>query len=916
MPALSPSSAAADAAPSFEAAHALGVAETLARLESSEAGLSEAEAGRRLARFGPNRLRPPPRRPAWLRLLLQVHNVLIYVLLGASLVTALLGHWIDTAVILGVVVINSTIGFIQEGRAERAMEAIERMLSPSARVLRDGKKITRPAAALVPGDIVFLQSGDNVPADLRLIQVKSLQTQEAALTGESLAVEKNTAAVGATTELGERAGMAYSGTLVTYGQALGVVVATGEATEIGRVSSMLAKVKTLTTPLLHQLGVFGRWLTVAIIALAAAIFAFGMLVRHYALDEMFLAAVGLAVAAIPEGLPAVMTITLAIGVQRMARRNAIIRRLHAVETLGSVTVICSDKTGTLTRNEMTVQSIATSHHLFDVSGVGYAPSGEFMRDGVPVSPELWPLLSEMTRAALLCSDARVYQSAGQWVVDGDPTEGTLVVLAMKAGHDPDFEGKARPRTDVIPFESEHRFMATLHHDHTGAGFIYAKGAPERILDMCSRQLNEIEEAPLDRKYWQRRTEEMAGSGQRLLALAMKPATNHHRELHFDDVESDLVLVGLFGLADPPREEAIEAVAHCLDAGIEVKMITGDHAGTARAVARALGLANTDIVLTGKDLDGLADAAFARRIQEVDVFARTSPQHKLRLVEALQAAGHVVAMTGDGVNDAPALKRADIGVAMGVTGTDAAKEAAEMVLADDNFATISRAVEEGRTIYDNLRKSAVFILPTSGGEALTIAVAIGFGGLLAITPVQILWVNMITAVTLCLALAFEAGEKDVMRRAPRGRAEPILSGFLVWRISFVALIMVAGTYGIFSWEMVRGATLDYARTAAVNTLVGFEIFYLFSSRYLRGSSFSVEGVFGSRPVLVAIGIVIGLQAAFTYAPPLQFLFQTEGLDALSWVKIIAVSSLVFLLVEVEKRAVNRVSGRRAQQSSTL
>ena len=905
---------ATDAMHNSNAPHALSVAQTLAQLETSEAGLTEAEAARRRARHGPNRLRPPPRRPAWLRLFLQVHNVLIYVLLGASLVTALLGHWIDTAVIFGVVVINSTIGFIQEGRAERAMEAIERMLSPSARVLRDDKKITRPAAALVPGDIVFLQSGDNVPADLRLIHVKSLQTQEAVLTGESLTVEKNTAAVEDTTELGERAGMAYSGTLVTYGQALGVVVATGEATEIGRVSSMLAKVKALTTPLLHQLGVFGRWLTVAIIALTAAIFAFGMLVRHYALDEMFLAAVGLAVAAIPEGLPAVMTITLAIGVQRMARRKAIIRRLHAVETLGSVTVICSDKTGTLTRNEMTVQSLATSRHRFDVSGVGYAPAGDFMLDGAALSPQQsprhWAFLSEMTRAALLCSDARVYQDAGQWAVDGDPTEGALVVLAMKAGHDPEFESKARPRTDVIPFESEHRFMATLHHDHTGAGFIFAKGAPERILDMCSRQVDGDGKAPLDRDYWQQRIEEMAESGQRVLALAMKPATNHHRELRFSDVETDLALVGLLGLADPPREEAVAAVARCRGAGIQVKMITGDHAGTARAVARALGFANADIVLTGKDLDGMADAQFAQRIQEVDVFARTSPAHKLRLVEALQEIGHVVAMTGDGVNDAPALKRADIGVAMGLAGTDAAKEAAEMVLADDNFATISRAVEEGRTIYDNLRKSAVFILPTSGGEALTIAVAIGFGGLLAITPVQILWVNMITAVTLSLALAFEAGEKDVMRRAPRGRAEPILSGFLVWRISFVALIMVAGIFGIFSWELARGAALEYARTAAVNTLVGFEIFYLFSSRYLRGSSFSVEGVFGSRPVLITIAIVIGLQIAFTYAPPLQFLFQTEGLDAFSWVKILVISSLVFVLVEIEKRAVNHVGSRPA------
>ncbi len=874
------------------------------QLATSVDGLLPEEVQQRLAKYGPNRLRPPRRRGPLVRFLLQFHNVLIYVLLAASGVTAALAHWVDTAVIVGVVVINAVIGFLQEGKAERALEAIRNMLSLNASVLRGGKKINIPAETLVPGDIVFLQSGDKVPADLRLIRVKNLQAQEAVLTGESLAVEKASEPVAEAAELGDRMSMSYSGTLVTYGQATGVVVATGEKTEIGRISSMLAEVQTLTTPLLQQMAVFGKWLTIAIIAAAALTFGFGFLFQGYTATEMFLAAVGLAVAAIPEGLPAIMTITLAIGVQRMTRRNAIIRRLPAVETLGSVSVICSDKTGTLTRNEMTVQSIATSRHLFDVTGAGYLPVGEFLLDGAEVSIDHRPLLSEMTRGALLCSDASLRQVDANWIVDGDPTEGALIVVAMKAGLDPEFESKNCPRTDVIPFESEHQFMATLHHNHDGQGLIYVKGAPERIIEMCNRQRGYDADEPLDAEYWHKRMEEVAGRGQRILALASGPAANSHRELRFANVEKDLILVGLFGLADPPRQEAIEAVARCRSAGIQVKMITGDHAATARAVAAQLGLDNTVAVLTGRELDALDGPQLASRIEDAKVFARTSPQHKLRLVEALQASGHVVAMTGDGVNDAPALKRADVGVAMGVKGTEAAKEAAEMVLADDNFASIAHAVEEGRTVYDNLKKSIVFILPTNAGEALTIVIAIGLGRLLPITAAQILWVNMITAVTLSLSLAFEAAERDVMRRPPRKRDEPILSGFLIWRIAFVGAILVAGTFGMFLWQREHGASIELARTAAVNTLVMLEVFYLFNARFLLASSFNRAGIFGSRPVLTAIGLVITFQLLFTYAPPMQFLFQTEAIDAATWAEIVVISSTVFFFVETEKYVVRR------------
>ncbi len=801
--------------------HALHLDDVFQRISGRLEGLTATEAEDRLTRFGPNLLKPPKRRGPAERFLLQFHNVLIYVLLAAAVTTALLQHWIDTGVILGVVFINAIIGFIQEGKAEKALAAIRDMLSLQATVLRDGRRGVLPAEKLVPGDIVHLQSGDKVPADLRLVHVKRLQIQEAALTGESVPVEKSSAHVDETTTIADRQCMAYSGTLVSYGQGTGVVVETGDRTEIGRIGAMLAEVQTLTTPLLLQLARFARWLTLAILVIAGLTMIFGVVVRHYSATEMFLAAVGLAVAAIPEGLPAIMTIALAIGVQRMARRNAIIRRLPAVETLGSVTVICSDKTGTLTRNEMTVQSVATARHMFDVTGVGYEPSGIFVRDGAEIHPDDHPVLSEITRAALLCNEAELRKTDDGWIMEGDPTEGALLTLAAKAGLDLDFERKSSPRTDIIPFESEHRFMATLHHGHQGHqghGFVYVKGAPERVLEMCATQrLHDGDEA-LDPEHWQATAEDIAARGQRVLAIAWRSADTEHRDLTYADVEGNLTLLGLVGLIDPPRRAAIDAIARCQAAGIRVKMITGDHAITAQAIARQIGLANPDAVVTGQQLDDIDADRLRGTAAETDVFARASPEHKLRLVEALQAGGQVVAMTGDGVNDAPALKRANVGVAMGVKGTEAAKEAAEMVLFDDNFASIAHAVEEGRTVYENLKKSITFILPTNGGEAFTLIIAILMGTALPITAVQILWVNMITAVTLALALAFEPTERDMMKRPPRPADEPLLTGYMVWRIAFVSAILVAGTFGLFLWERAHGADEALARTVAVNTLV--------------------------------------------------------------------------------------------------
>lgn len=888
--------------------HAAPAESALATWDSTAAGLHENEAAKRLGEHGANRLTPPPSRGPVRRFLDQFRNILIYVLLVAAAVSAALGHWLDMSVILGVVVINALIGFLQEGRAERALDAIAELLSLQATVLRDGVRSQVAAETLVPGDVVLLEAGDKVPADLRLLGAKSLRVQEAVLTGESVPVEKSVPPVARDAPLGERSSMAFSGTLVTYGQGRGLVVATGDATEIGRIGALLARTEPLTTPLLRQMARFGRWLTAAILLLAVVSFFGGTIVHQIPAEEMFLAAVGLVVAAVPEGLPAVMTITLAVGVERMARRRAIIRRIPAVETLGAVSVICSDKTGTFTQNKMTVQSIATPEHLVTVTGNGYEPDGEFLLNGDALGEGgAQDGLIALLRNGMLCSDARLARRAGHWSVEGDPTEGALLVAGLKARLEPEAENRAQPRIDEIPFDSVHRFMATLHRQPDGEGLVIVKGAPERLLSMCSQQRGAQGDHRLDAAYWRQRMEEMAARGERLLAVASRVLPPDRSSLEVGDVERGLTLLGLFGLADPPRPEAIEAVARCREAGIRVKMITGDHAGTARAVARQLGLESTDKVLTGYDLDQLIDADLAARVREVDVFARTSPEQKLRLVQALQSRGQIVAMTGDGVNDAPALKRADVGVAMGVKGSEAAKEAAQMVLADDNFVSIADAVEEGRKVYDNLRKGIVYILPTSIAEAFTIVVAVMLGLVLPITPVQILWVNMVTAVTLGLALAFEPAEADLMKRPPRRADEPLISGFLLWRTAIVTLVLVAGVFAVFHWH--AGDDVETARTAAVNTLVMFEIFYLFNTRRFHSSALS--GLFSreAKAVWIAIVLVLLLQALFTYLPIMQFLFRTQALTLETWGLVVALSASIFLLIELEKLATRLMRRRR-------
>ena len=888
--------------------HALTPDEVARRVDAELEGLSQAEAGRRLAEHGPNRLPERKRTHPLVRFLGHFNNVLIYVLLVAAAGTAALRLWVDTGVILAVVVINSVIGFVQEGKAEKSLDAIRKMLSPKATALRDGRRQSVEAEDLVVGDVVFLTPGDRVPADLRLLEGKNLRIDEAVLTGESVAVDKDPEPVAPEVVLGDRTSLAFSSTLVARGHGKGMVVATAADTEIGKISTMLGEVETLTTPLLRQIARFGRWLSLAIVLLAGLTFAVGYTLRGYELVEVFLAAVSIAVAAIPEGLPAIMTITLAIGVQRMAAHSSIIRRLPAVETLGAVTVIYSDKTGTLTRNEMTVKRVCTAERTLDVGGVGYEPHGGFELEGRDYVVERDSVLLEGLRAGLLCNEAQLRCADNAWTMEGDPTEGSLVTAALKAGMDQHELAERFPRTDVIPFDSAHQFMATLHHDHHGNAFIYVKGAPERLAAFCRTERTSSGDRPFRREHWEDVMRSEAARGQRLLAIACKKVSADETTLDVEDVKSDLTLLAVVGIIDPPRAEAIAAVEQCKKAGIAVRMITGDHALTAGAIAKQLGIEGGK-VLTGSDLDQMDDAALGDALQRTNVFARATPKDKLRLVAATQAQNHVVAMTGDGVNDAPALKRADVGIAMGIKGTEAAKEAAEMVITDDNFASIAHAVEEGRTVNDNLRKTILFLLPTNGGQAFTIILAIALGLVLPLSPVQVLWVNMVTAVTLALALAFEPTEPGVMERHPRDPSAPILSGFLVWRVFFVSVLLVAGTFGHFLWLEQQGVAHDLARTIAINTLVMGQLFYLFNSRFILASSFKLRAVIGSRHVLTAAGVLVVLQLLFTYTAPFHVLFGTASIGLADWGRTLVFGVVVFLLVELEKALLRRRIERR-------
>lgn len=876
--------------------HALSAEAVLEQTKGNPDGLSSNTVIERLKKFGPNALPSAAKEGLLKRFFKHFHDLLIYLLIGAAVITAILGHWIDTGVIMAVVVINGIIGFIQEGKAEQALEGIRRMLSLHAQVRRDGNWRDIEAKDLVPGDVIRIKSGDRVPADVRLIEANGLRIEESALTGESVPSSKGVAPVAASAGVGDRKCMAFSGSLVTAGRGVAVVVGTGSETELGRITTMIAEVETLATPLTRQMAHFSKTLAVVIIILAALMFGVGWALHDYTLDELFFASIGFAVAAIPEGLPAILTITLAIGVQRMAGRNAITRRLPAVETLGSVSVVCSDKTGTLTRNEMTARSVVTARGKYTVEGIGYAPEGSIQFHRENAAEETQADLDSLIEVMAICNDAELVNEEGQWKITGEPTEGALRALTIKAG----FDTSKYKRIAAIPFESENKFMATLDTVPNGGRRILMKGAPDRLLERAGKQLDETgQERPIDRDYWQQQIKELSDKGLRVLAAAAYDVDPGKDDLSIDDLNDSLILHGIVGIVDPPRPEAIEAIRTCKQAGIEVKMITGDHAGTACAIGREMGICDDDTAVTGEQIEAASDAELQTIVRQSNIFARTSPEHKLRLVKALQANKSVVAMTGDGVNDAPALKRADVGVAMGIKGTEATKEAADIVLADDNFASIERAIEEGRTIYDNLRKAILFILPTNGAEALVILVAVAFGWMLPLTPVQILWVNMVTAVTLALALAFEPAEPGLMKRPPRDPSAAILDRLFLWRISFVSILIGGATITVFLVEKHLEVPIDLARTVAVNTLVCAQAFYLFNSRFIHEAGYRLAWLFRNRVAWLAVGALAVLQLIFVYVPFMNTAFGSAPLELRHWIIPLSIGAAVFIIVEVEK-----------------
>ena len=898
--------------------HHLPAEEVFELIETNpDAGLDVFEVKHRQEEFGPNELTARGGSSAFKRFLLQFHQPLIYILIASGAITAFLREWVDSGVIFGVVIVNAVVGYLQEAKAVQAIEALAKTMTTEATVLRSGEQVRLSAVDLVPGDIVFLQAGDRVPADLRLFRSRDLQIDESALTGESLPVEKRPELVERETVLAERANMAYASALVTFGQGAGVVVGIGDDTEVGRISSLITQADDLSTPLTKKIAAFSTLLLIVILALGAVTFVVGLL-RGETVVDMFLAAVALAVGAIPEGLPAAVTITLAIGVSRMARRKAIIRKLPAVETLGSTTVICTDKTGTLTQNQMTVQRIVTGGLEFVVSGGGYEPVGSVATAADPhnaVDVDTIPALRTTLVAGALCNDSVLKHEEERWTIHGDPAEGALLAAAGKAGLERAALEAQEPRRDTIPFESLHQYMATLHSSNDEApASVFMKGSVESVLERCRDALGlDGGRESLDAAAVHADVERLAAAGLRVLAFARGELPAGVTDLEHDHL-TDLTFLGLQAMIDPPRPEAIAAVKACQTAGIRVKMITGDHAVTAAAIARQIGLVADDdtalpVALTGSDLSRLTDAELIARAEDTAVFARVSPEQKLRLVEALQSRGHVVAMTGDGVNDAPALKQSDIGTAMGINGTDVAKEAADMVLTDDNFASIEAAVEEGRGVFDNLIKFITWTLPTNLGEGLVILAAIFLGSTLPILPVQILWINMTTAVLLGLMLAFEPKEAGIMERQPRKPTTPILTGDLIRRIIFVGALLLAGAFGLFEWAQGEGMSSEVSRTLAVNVFVVVELFYLFNCRSLTRSYFRLPQ-FSNRWVLGGVAIMIALQLLYTYAPFMNTAFQSAPLEAWMWLPILALGVVAFLLVEIEKAVSNSLARRRA------
>ena len=862
-------------------------------------GLAALEVEERLKQYGPNSL-PEEEGLSRLKVLLhQFKSPLIYILIVAAVVTAILGEYIDTGVIAAVVILNAVVGYFQEYKAETSVRALKGLVVAKARVIRDGKEEEVPSEGLVPGDIVLLASGAKVPADLRLVEVNELRAEEAALTGESVPVEKT---VGPIAEehltAGDQTNMAFMGTIIVNGRARGVVVETGRKTILGQIARDVKELSVTETPLQRKIVRFAQFIGLLVLVSAAAIIVLGLMLKM-ALADLFTTAVAAAVATVPEGLPIVVTVTMAIGITRMARRNAILRKLSAAETLGSTTIICSDKTGTLTKNEMTVKVVYDGHHVFEVTGSGYDPEGEILHDWEPADEVSLKGLHTLLRIGLLCNESRMVQEEGRFRIDGDPTEGALIVSAMKAGLDPEGENKGYPQMGIIPFESDRGFMATIHK-HDDGWVIFLKGAPERVLDMCS-ELPSGE--AVDRTKIIETAERFAEDGLRVLAMAYKKVGKDTVTGKFthDHLGNDLVFAGLQGMIDPPRPEVIEAIGGCKEAGIRVAMITGDHAFTAAAVGRMIGLGEKKApAITGKELEVMSDDELFDRVRKTAIYARVSPQHKLRIVQQYMRHGEIVAVTGDGVNDAPALKAAHIGAAMGRTGTDVAREAADMVITDDNFASIFHAVEEGRIVFDNIRKVTMFLIPTGFAAIISILVSMLLEIPVPFVAAQLLWINLVTNGFQDVALAFEPGEKDIIRRKPRSPKEGIMSGLMFRRSAIVGVLIAAGVIYNFYDALSGGSSIEHARTIAMTTMVLFQFFQAWNSRSETRSVFRINPL--SNPFLFYSMIAAFLaQIAVIYVPALQWVFRTDALSGVEWLRIIAAAVTVIAAVEIDKLA---------------
>jgi cation-transporting ATPase F len=854
---------------------------------NKENGLSSKQVIERLVTYGKNEIERQKSENLFIIFLKQFHQPLVYILLIAALITFVMKEKTDALVIFGVVIINAIIGFIQEAKAVRAIEALSKTMESDATVIRDNRKLKVNGKDLVPGDIVFIQSGDKVPADIRLFKVRQLRIQEAALTGESVAAEKIGTLLAEDVVLGDKRNMAFASTFVTFGQGFGIVTHTGGNTEIGKISKLIKETISLETPLIKKISKFSHTLLYIIGGMAALTFILGIIRGEHWL-EMFKAAIALAVGAIPEGLPAALAATLAIGVSRMAKRNAIIRKLPVVETLGSATVICSDKTGTLTENQMTVKKIWTSNAEYEVTGQGYNFNGSITLDGNKINVNNDKMLFECLRCGVFCNDSSIELVENDLKIQGDPTEISLLISFEKTGLDSKEIIVENKRLDVLPFESERQYMAVLTQMENGENRIYIKGAIEKILAICEDISPVIHDA----------YEKIAAEGLRVLSFAYK--TVESEKILEEDLLNGFTFLGLQGMIDPPRIEAISAIRKCHEAGIVVKMITGDHAVTAAAIAKQLGITgkNGQKAVTGAELEKLGGSELIDVAVNNNVFARVTPEQKLRLVEALQSEKNVVAMTGDGVNDAPALKRADIGIAMGITGTEVAKDSADMILTDDNFATIEAAVEEGRGVFDNITKFITWTLPTNIGEGLVILLAVFLGINLPITPTQILWINMTTAVFLGLMLAFEPKEPGLMLRKPRKFDQPILTPKLLIKIFLVSLILLTASFMLFEFELQGGASIEQARTVAVTVFIVVEAAYLFNSRSLNAGILKI-GLFSNKFIFIGIATMAILQWAFIYLPFMNKSFGTSPFPISTWIKILACGVITFIIMEIEK-----------------